>query len=41
MGFKGKKKSELRWDTRDDPNEKLSMLDISKEIFSMEVSEDN
>jgi hypothetical protein len=30
MGFSGMKKGELNYDTRDDPDEKISMLDVSK-----------
>ena len=35
------KKGELNYDTRDDPDEKISMLDVSKQIFAMEIAEDN
>ena len=35
------KKGELNYDTREDPDEKISMLDVSKQIFAMEIAEDN
>lgn len=41
MGYKSMKKGELSWDTREDPEALLSMLDVSKQIFAMEVAEDN